>query len=228
MSNQFANAFDSSPRAIAQPTCNPVPSRWARARQIAGAIARGALPQSCALCAAPAGDALVCAACSLALPRPGPACPRCALPAAAGTMCGACLRNPPPLSSTIAIYTYAFPVDCLLQRLKYSGALALADWAATGLAQELTGLLAAGLPRPDALVPLPLSPARQRERGFNQAYEIARRVAPPHRHPGRAAARACPRWTAASRAGVDRACGERARCVCLPRRSAGAPYRAAR
>lgn len=93
-------------------------------------------------------------------------------------MCGACLRNPPPLSSTIAIYTYAFPVDCLLQRLKYSGALALADWAATGLAQELTGLLAAGLPRPDALVPLPLSPARQRERGFNQAYEIARRVAP--------------------------------------------------
>lgn len=32
--------------------------------------------------------------------------------------------------------------------------------------------------RPDAVVALPLAPARQRERGFNQAHEIARRIAP--------------------------------------------------
>jgi ComF family protein len=35
----------------------------------------------------------------------------------------------------------------------------------------------AGTPWPDALVALPLAPSRQRERGFDQSAEIARRVA---------------------------------------------------
>ena len=67
---------------------------------------------------------------------------------------------------------YGFPVDCLLQALKYGGHLALADWAAAALA-----IAARSQESPDAIVALPLAPARQRERGFNQAHEIARRVA---------------------------------------------------
>lgn len=145
------------------------------ARQVRG-LARRALPQCCALCAAPAGADLVCAACTTALPRIAPACPTCALPTATGQTCGRCLARPPPQAAAIAVFAYAFPVDRLLQRLKYGGSLAFAAWAA----QALGDAIAARVPlaaRPDVLVPMPLSPARQRERGFNQAHEIARETA---------------------------------------------------
>jgi ComF family protein len=64
-------------------------------------------------------------------------------------------------------------VDRLLQALKYGGRLALAEPLADGLADALS---AAGTPMPDAIVPLPLAPARQRTRGFDQARLIATRV----------------------------------------------------
>jgi ComF family protein len=142
--------------------------------------ARRLLPQSCALCAAPTPDALVCAACAAALPTLRDACPRCALPSTAGVPCGACLAQPPPFDATIAAHAYAFPVDRLLQALKYNGRLALADWAAATLAARVQ----AGRVPPPAptvlplplLVPLPLAPPRQRQRGFNQAQEIAREL----------------------------------------------------
>jgi len=130
-----------------------------------------ALPQQCALCAAPCGDTLVCPACDSALPRLPPACPRCATPTPGGTTCGKCLAKPPPwgLASTAFVYTY--PLDRLLQAWKYRGVFAYAEFLAAALARSLDG------ERPDALVAMPLAPSRQRQRGFNQAAEIARRVA---------------------------------------------------
>lgn len=143
------------------------------------ALARRALPQACALCAAPSRDALVCAACARALPRIAPACPRCALPAPSGTLCGRCLVHPPSFDAALCAFAYAFPVDRLLQRLKYGGALALASWAAGAWVEALQQRATAGpaVALPDAIVPVPLTAARQRERGFNQASEIARGIA---------------------------------------------------
>ncbi len=129
-----------------------------------------ALPQRCALCTARCTDLLVCTACAHALPRSGSVCPVCALPTPDGDTCGACLRRPPPFAATYAAFVYAFPVDRLLHALKYGSALAYADFFATALAAQVRS-------RPDVVVPLPLAPRRQRERGFNQATEIARRVA---------------------------------------------------
>jgi ComF family protein len=149
-------------------------ARWARFARRAGTLARAALPQACALCNARAGDALVCAACEAWLPRVDRACPRCALPSPGGGVCGACLARAPPYAATIAAHAYAFPVDRLLHALKYGGRLALADWAAGALARAVAH--GAGT-RVDAIVALPLAAVRQRERGFNQAHEIARRVA---------------------------------------------------
>jgi len=139
---------------------------------------RALLPQACQLCAAAAGSALVCPRCADALPRIGPACPRCALPSAGSAVCGACLARDGAVSRTIAPFRYAHPVDRLLQRLKYARVLALADWAADALAGAAgAAVLAPGSgPIVDALVPLPLSAARMRERGFNQSREIARGV----------------------------------------------------
>lgn len=141
--------------------------------------ARHLLPQRCVLCASQAGDALLCAACVAALPTIEEACPRCALPSPCAALCGACLAQSPPFAATLAAYAYAFPVDRLLQAFKYGGQLPLAEWAAGALAGRVGGECAlrrwpAGRP---LLVPLPLAPARQRQRGFNQALEIARRLA---------------------------------------------------
>src|SRR5689334_15631280 len=84
-------------------------------------LARIALPQRCELCVADCGDALLCKPCAADLPRLAAACPVCALPTSNGLVCGACLAHPPPWSRTIAAFVYAFPVDRLLQQLKYGG-----------------------------------------------------------------------------------------------------------
>ncbi len=169
MSNERGATFDCDRRA----------ARWA-------AALRAGLPQRCALCAGPAGEALVCAECALGLPRLAAPCPVCALPTGAAIdrgratpICGACLRQPPPYAATLAAFVYAYPVDRLLQALKYGGRVALADFAGAALAATAAAALAAegSGRRPDAVCAMPLAKARQRERGYNQAQELARRVA---------------------------------------------------
>src|SRR5437773_7317567 len=136
--------------------------------------ARRALPQRCELCAAASGSELLCAPCLRALPRLGATCPVCALPTPGGEVCGRCTAQPPPFAATLAAFAYAFPVDRLMHAFKYHGRLALAEWAAGAILSE-RGRRGAALP--DRLIALPLSRERQRERGYNQAYEIARAVA---------------------------------------------------
>ena len=127
------------------------------------------LPQDCYVCGGPTGSLPVCAACAAGLPpleRAG--CPVCALPGIDGSPCGACLAEPPHFDATTALYAYAFPVDRLVHGLKYRGRLPLAAYFAVALAKRLSGTAA------DFVVPLPLHPARMKQRGFNQAQEIAR------------------------------------------------------
>jgi ComF family protein len=58
-----------------------------------------------------------------------------------------------------------------VSRLKFRGRLAAGRILADLLGDRLT---AAGTDRPELIVPMPLHPARLRERGFNQALELAR------------------------------------------------------
>ena len=179
MSNPAAGSFDSGGRGVRADPDARAAAGWRTLADRARRLAQGSLPQACALCAARAGNALLCAACASALPRLPAACPLCASPSAAAAVCGACLAQPPPFAATVAAFVYAFPVDRLLQQFKYGERLALADWAAADLAAAVAASLAghhdAG--RPDFVCAVPLSPARQRERGFNQAQEIAVRTA---------------------------------------------------
>jgi ComF family protein len=145
-------------------------------RASALALARLALPQRCELCVAPSGGVLVCGACEASLPRIAAVCPVCALPSPRGEVCGACVRRPPPFDATLTALVYAFPTDRLLQRIKYGGRIALAQWAGTALASAIAASRALR-DRPARIVPLPLAASRQRERGFNQAREIAVHVA---------------------------------------------------
>jgi ComF family protein len=93
------------------------------------------------------------------------------LPAAYGPrICGACLRDPPPFESSFVPYRYAYPLDHLVQGLKFRNELA----CGRVLGQLFAGcLLARGAPLPDAIVPVPLAPRRYRQRGYNQAIELA-------------------------------------------------------
>lgn len=131
------------------------------------------LPQDCLLCLAPASDALLCAACAAALPVLAAAsCRRCALPLSeAGRLCGRCLQRPPHFDALLALHPYAFPVDALVQRLKYAGELAVAGYFSAALAARCRSIGA------DAVLAMPLHRRRASERGYNQALEIARPLA---------------------------------------------------
>jgi ComF family protein len=131
------------------------------------------LPARCLVCdeAGHRGQDL-CQACREALPFNRVACRRCALPLAAAGVCASCLRLPPPFAATRAAFVYRFPVDRLLPRLKFRG-----DLAAGRLLTQLMVEAFADAPRPLALVPVPLHPSRLRQRGYDQALELARPLA---------------------------------------------------
>ncbi|WP_374670102.1 phosphoribosyltransferase family protein [Ramlibacter sp.] len=135
-----------------------------------------AVPSRCAVCGAwPARP--VCDACIARFGAPRTRCLRCALPLAAGQpVCGACLTQPPPLATCHAAVDYAYPWSGLLARFKFQGE---PGWAGPLAAlMRAAPDLADAIAQADAVVPLPLAPARLAERGFNQALELARRLAP--------------------------------------------------
>lgn len=122
---------------------------------------------------------LVCAACLALYAQAQPRCRTCALQLPLPgdrprLQCGRCLSEPPPLARCIAALDYRFPWDGLLQRFKYQQGLDLRD----ALLQRLDAALTdAGAEAPDWLLPVPLSAERLRERGYNQAHELARALA---------------------------------------------------
>jgi ComF family protein len=89
-------------------------------------------------------------------------------------LCGQCVRHPPPFERAVAAFDYDYPWDGLLAAFKFRAAL---DLASTLTDQLQEAVAAQGMPAPDLLLPTPLSAARLRERGHNQAWEIARRLA---------------------------------------------------
>ena len=92
--------------------------------------------------------------------------------AIAGEVCGHCLQKPPPVTRSHAAFRYGFPLDRLLPRFKFHRDLAagreLAGWMIDALR---------GAERPDALIAVPLHARRLRQRGYNQALELARPLA---------------------------------------------------
>ena len=129
--------------------------------------------QHCLLCAEVNGGKIgLCSACLNDLPwHDAPHCPQCALPSR-GEICGNCLKNPPFFDKTQAPLRYDFPVDALIQGLKYRQSLHLASTFSQLLFNHLQHQ-----PAFDLIVPMPMHPQRLKERGFNQALEIARILA---------------------------------------------------
>jgi len=132
--------------------------------------------QPCVLCGSMNRAGLWCVACDSTLPYLNmPHCPVCALPTPTGKVCGHCLSHPPLFTHTTAVFGYAFPLDKLIQAMKYGEQLALASAFAGKLAQHIDQ---AALP--DYVIPMPLHPAKLRERGFNQSLLLAAKIMSMH------------------------------------------------
>ena len=134
-----------------------------------------------------------CGGCALALPAAGAAAAAAAAPSPAPAhrpaghgpgswRCGRCLAAGAPVDHAVAVADYAFPWDALLLQFKFHAALDLAGTLAHRLRLAIAQA-AAAVPPPDLVLPVPLTPGRLRERGFNQSWELARRLGRP----------ACPR-----------------------------------
>ncbi len=164
-------------RASELPACFPL--TFPPAHRLLHALTRALLPEGrCRLCALPS-RAPLCSACQCAYGLPGlRRCPRCAslLPDAAAR-CGACALHPPAHVRAMAWGDYVPPLDRLIASVKFGGDAALARWLGGLLAQRLPPAWSP-LPHPPPLVvPVPLSMQRLRQRGYNQAWEIARGLA---------------------------------------------------
>jgi ComF family protein len=132
------------------------------------------LPTQCAICN-DWSDARICGRCRQRFSAVAPRCESCALRVPDGvTRCGDCIKRPPPFNRTLTAFDYAHPWDGLITKLKFQAALDLAPALARCLADTWA---ASAWPRPGLLLPMPLSPQRLRDRGYNQAWEIARRLA---------------------------------------------------
>ncbi|MGB6976389.1 MAG: double zinc ribbon domain-containing protein [Gammaproteobacteria bacterium] len=139
------------------------------------------LPYTCVFCGAPGHEKLdLCKDCSKELPWLEHACPRCAQPYSAYQtdvqLCGTCLKDPPPYDNTIATFIYQKPVDYLIGGLKFHSQLVYARLLSELLLQSLNQHYQPSN-RPQMIIPMPLHKTRLRERGFNQAVELARPIA---------------------------------------------------
>jgi ComF family protein len=132
------------------------------------------LPLRCLLCGAAGADGIdLCADCAAELPRNRRCCMRCALPLATpAQLCGECQRRTPPWDAAWAPFRYGWPLDRLESRYKFG-----ADLAAGRVLSTLWRREPCPIELPQLLLTVPLHLGRLRERGYNQALELARPLA---------------------------------------------------
>lgn len=136
-----------------------------------------AFPPCCVLCSAILSprDPPVCRPCWHRLPRMArPRCPRCGatrllrLPGSRG--CPECVDWPPELPRAAAPHRMEGEAARLVRAFKFGRWWALGEPMGRAMAPGARRIAGPG---PALLVPVPLAPARRRERGFNQAGLLA-------------------------------------------------------
>ena len=153
-----------------------MPLHWRYAtRQVLWAVVDAVFPARCGGCGREGQR--FCAGCLAAIVcLPKPVCERCGypLPTHAEQLCAACRQTPSSaLAGMRSVAFFEGPLRQALHSLKYKRDIILADTLARLLYDawriyELPG---------DLVLPIPLSPERLRERGYNQAGLLARGLA---------------------------------------------------
>lgn len=165
-------------RLVARP---PVGAPMSNGRLAAAAIARARTagralldllyPPRCPGCGR-VGE-LFCSECRrLVQPYPLLCCARCGRLSSARNLCPACAASSSPLDAVFPAALFAHPIRQAIHDFKYEGtadlAAPLADWLVAAWQRHR---LAA-----DLIVPVPLHPRREAERGYNQSGLLARRL----------------------------------------------------
>ena len=133
------------------------------------------LPLSCLLCQQGVKAGLVCPTCYQDLKQTYPHCERCGLPLASQqSQCGQCISRPPIFTQLTACGLFDAPLYQLIYKLKYQQQAIYSQVLGRLLAEQIRARddMNPAHP-PQALIPVPLHPRKEQQRGFNQAQLIA-------------------------------------------------------
>jgi ComF family protein len=135
-------------------------------RSLARSALAFALPQRCPGCGEPASaHRVLCASCRARIPRLRT--PLCACCLSAGKDPSGCHRHAG--QRVFTPWVFDDRAAAVVHALKYGGRPALA----APLGHTLAAAVPAAWARPDLVIEVPLHPARERERGYNQAAALA-------------------------------------------------------
>lgn len=135
-----------------------------------------ALPSQCLVCRVWPSQSL-CESCVTRFAQPRHRCLSCAIVLPADVLqCGQCIKTVPPLDRCLAAVSYEYPWSGLITGYKFRQQTGRA--AALALLLRSAPWVEPALESADLLLPIPLSDARLKQRGFNQAQLLAQQLAP--------------------------------------------------
>ena len=148
-------------------------------RRLVDSLIAGIAPWRCILCKGPGAGIDLCRGCLRDLPWLAHVCALCGIPLPPDqAVCGRCLLARPDVDYFVAALAYEYPLDRLISALKFKRHLYVARLLGELLTLRLQeAFKVQDVPQPEWIVPVPLHPRREAQRSFNQAAEIARRVA---------------------------------------------------
>ena len=146
--------------------------------RIAEAVISLLFPRRCPVCeriVTPKG-AYICPVCAKKLSFvKAPVCFKCGKEIGDGReYCQDCMRHPRTFERGIALLNYNEKASRSVSRIKYGGRREYLDYYGKAMAERLGSAICRM--KAQTLVPVPVHPARLRERGFNQAAELAARL----------------------------------------------------
>ncbi|BBB23310.1 phosphoribosyltransferase [Abyssogena phaseoliformis symbiont OG214] len=134
------------------------------------------LKQSCVLCFETA-KFCVCRTCESSFVVNDNRCFCCAVKLSSNlSFCGECLSRSPAFSKTCVLYDYSHACAQLIKQFKFNHQLCIGDYFAHQLHSLYRSIIKEN-GNYAAIIPLPLSRARIKERGYNQTHELLRIIA---------------------------------------------------
>ncbi len=88
-------------------------------------------------------------------------------------ICGKCQTTARYYDAVFAPFCYSAPLDKLIQDMKYSKKISNCNLIAELLYEQI---ILQGVTRPECLIPAPINPNQFLQRGFNQSFEMAKRL----------------------------------------------------